>query len=249
METDPETFFTLIEALGIGLLIGIERERSVHLQSEGASAGVRTFALASLIGAISMMTGSIPLLMVAVAVVAIARVVSVTQQADPSIGFTTTLALISVVLLGAMATETAFLAAAIAVVIASLLAARKMLHDFSRSVLTPMELRDGLILGVSVLVILPLLPDTDIGPGGALNPRTLFIIVVVIMMISAAGHIATRVIGARLGLPVSGFLSGFVSSTSTILALGHHATEKPEEAQSAAAGATLSSAGPVKFVV
>lgn len=241
METDPETFFTLIEALGIGLLIGIERERSVHLQSEGASAGVRTFALASLIGAISMMTGSIPLLMVAVAVVAIARVVSVTQQADPSIGFTTTLALISVVLLGAMATETAFLAAAIAVVIASLLAARKMLHDFSRSVLTTMELRDGLILGVSVLVILPLLPDTDIGPGGALNPRTLFIIVVVIMMISAAGHIATRVIGARLGLPVSGFLSGFVSSTSTILALGHHATEKPEEAQSAAAGATLSS--------
>jgi uncharacterized membrane protein (DUF4010 family) len=241
METDPETFFTLIEALGIGLLIGIERERSVHLQSGGASAGVRTFALASLIGAISMMTGSIPLLMVAVAVVAIARVVSVTQQADPSIGFTTTLALISVVLLGAMATETAFLAAAIAVVIASLLAARKMLHDFSRSVLTTMELRDGLILGVSVLVILPLLPDTDIGPGGALNPRTLFIIVVVIMMISAAGHIATRVIGARLGLPVSGFLSGFVSSTSTILALGHHATEKPEEAQSAAAGATLSS--------
>jgi len=241
METDPETFFTLIEALGIGLLIGIERERSVHVQSEGASAGVRTFALASLIGAISMMTGGIPLLMVAVAVVAAARVVSVTQQADPSIGFTTTLALVSVVLLGAMATETAFLAAAIAVVIASLLAARKMLHDFSRSVLTTIELRDGLILGVSVLVILPLLPDTDIGPGGALNPRTLFIIVVVIMMISAAGHIATRVIGARLGLPVSGFLSGFVSSTSTILALGHHATEKPEEAQSAAAGATLSS--------
>ncbi|SEO26731.1 Uncharacterized membrane protein, DUF4010 family [Pseudorhodobacter antarcticus] len=241
METDPETFFTLIEALGIGLLIGIERERSVHLQSEGASAGVRTFALASLIGAISMMTGGIPLLMVAVAVVAVARVVSVTQQVDPSIGFTTTLALVSVVLLGAMATETAFLAAAIAVVIASLLAARKMLHDFSRSVLTTIELRDGLILGVSVLVILPLLPDKDIGPGGALNPRTLFIIVVVIMMISAAGHIATRIIGARLGLPVSGFLSGFVSSTSTILALGHHAMEKPEEAQSAAAGATLSS--------
>lgn len=241
METDPETFFTLIEALGIGLLIGIERERSVHLQREGASAGIRTFALASLIGAISMMTGGVPLLMIAVAVVAIARIVSVTQQSDPSIGFTTSLALVSVVLLGAMATETAFLAAAISVVIASLLAARKVLHDFSRSVLTTVELRDGLILGVSVLVILPLLPDVDIGPGGALNPRTLFIIVVVIMLISAAGHVATRVIGARFGLPVSGFLSGFVSSTSTILALGHHAMEKPENAKSAAAGATLSS--------
>ena len=163
METDPETFFTLLEALGIGLLIGIERERSVHLQSEGASAGVRTFALASLIGAVAIMTGGVPLLMVAVTVVAIARVVSVTQQSDPRIGFTTTLALISVVLLGAMATETAFLAAAISVVIASLLAARKILHDFSRSVLTSVELRDGLILGVSVLVILPVLPNIDMG--------------------------------------------------------------------------------------
>jgi uncharacterized membrane protein (DUF4010 family) len=241
METDPETFLTLMEALGIGLLIGIERERSVHLESEGASAGIRTFALASLIGAISLMTGGVPLLIVAVVVVAITRIASVAQQSDPKIGFTTSLALISVVLLGAMATETAFLAATIAVIIASLLAARKMLHDFSRSVLTTVELRDGLILGVSVLVILPLLPDIDIGPGGGLNPRTLFIIVVVIMTISAAGHVATRVIGARLGLPVSGFLSGFVSSTSTILALGQHATEKPEDAKSAAAGATLSS--------
>ena len=68
METDPEAFYALIEALGIGLLIGIERERSTHTPSEGASTGVRTFALASLIGAISMMTGGVPLLMVAVAV-------------------------------------------------------------------------------------------------------------------------------------------------------------------------------------
>jgi uncharacterized membrane protein (DUF4010 family) len=245
MEIDSEAFFALIEALGIGLLIGIERERSTHKPIEGpiegASIGVRTFALASLIGAIGMMTGGVPLLMVAVAAVAVARIVSVAQQTDPNIGLTTSLALFSVVLLGALATETAMLAAGVAVVIASLLAAREMLHGFSRSVLTAVELRDGLILGVSILVILPILPNLEIGPGVALNPRSLFIIVVVIMLISAAGHIATRVVGARLGLPVSGFLSGFVSSTSTILALGQRAAEKPEDARSAAAGATLSS--------
>jgi uncharacterized membrane protein (DUF4010 family) len=245
MEIDSEAFFALIEALGIGLLIGIERERSTHKPIEGpiegASIGVRTFALASLIGAIGMMTGGVPLLMVAVAAVAVARIVSVAQQTDPNIGLTTSLALFSVVLLGALATETAMLAAGVAVVIASLLAAREMLHGFSRSVLTAVELRDGLILGVSILVILPILPNLEIGPGVALNPRSLFIIVVVIMLISAAGHIATRVVGARFGLPVSGFLSGFVSSTSTILALGQRAAEKPEDARSAAAGATLSS--------
>jgi uncharacterized membrane protein (DUF4010 family) len=241
METDPEALYALIEALGIGLLIGIERERSTGSPDGDATTGVRTFALASLIGAISMITGGLSLLMVSVAVVAVTRIVSVARRADPNVGLTTSLALIAVVLLGALAVETAMLAAGIAVVIASLLAAREMLRGFSRSVLTAPELRDGLILGVSILVILPLLPNLDLGPGGALNPRSLFVIVVVIMLISAAGHIATRVIGARLGLPVSGFLSGFVSSTSTIVALGQRAAEKPEDAQSAAAGATLSS--------
>jgi len=108
-------------------------------------------------------------------------------------------------------------------------------------VLTAAELRDGLILGVSVLVILPVLPDLNFGPGGALNPRNLFIIVVLVMLIGAAGHIATRVAGARLGLPVSGFLSGFVSSTATIAALGRRASEKPDDSKSAGAGATFSS--------
>lgn len=240
MEADIEPFFSLAEALGIGLLIGIEREQSEHKAGLKASTGVRTFALASLIGAVSMMTGGMPLLAVAVAAVAAIRVVWVTQRGDPGTGVTTSLALVVVVLLGALATKTALLAAAVAVVIASLLAAREALRGFSRTVLTPAELRDGLILGVAVLVILPVLPDLDFGPEGTLNPRNIFVIVVLVMLIGAAGHIATRVVGARLGLPVSGFLSGFVSSTATIAALGRRAEERPDEAKSAAAGAALS---------
>ena len=241
METETQAFFALAEALGIGILIGIEREQSEHMARKDASAGVRTFALASLIGAISMMTGGVPLLAVAVAAVGTVRIVWVAQQGDPTIGLTTSLTLVAVVLLGALATETALLAAGVGVIIASLLAAREVLRGFSRSVLTAAELRDGLILGVSVLVILPVLPDINFGPGGALNPRDLFIIVVLVMLIGAAGHIATRVAGARLGLPVSGFLSGFVSSTATIAALGRRASEKPDDSKSAGAGATFSS--------
>ena len=241
MEAETHAFFALAEALGIGILIGIEREQSEHMAGKDASAGVRTFALASLIGAISMMTGGVPLLAVAVAAVGTVRIVWVAQQVDSTIGLTTSLTLVAVALLGALATETALLAAGVGVVIASLLAAREVLRGFSRTVLTAAELRDGLILGVSVLVILPVLPDLNFGPGGALNPRNLFIIVVLVMLIGAAGHIATRVAGARLGLPVSGFLSGFVSSTATIAALGRRASEKPDDSKSAGAGATFSS--------
>ena len=233
--------FALAEALGIGILIGIEREKSEERANKSASAGVRTFALASLVGAVSMLTGGVLLLAVAIAAVCTVRIVWVAQQGDPTIGLTTSLTLVAVVLLGALATETALLAAGVGVVIASLLAAREVLRDFSRTVLTAAELRDGLILGVAVLVILPVLPDYNFGPGGALNPRSLFIIVVLVMLIGAAGHIATRLVGARLGLPVSGFLSGFVSSTATIAALGRRASENPGDSKSASAGALFSS--------
>jgi uncharacterized membrane protein (DUF4010 family) len=241
MEAETHAFFALAEALGIGILIGIEREKSEHRADKDASAGVRTFALASLVGAISMITGGVLLLAVAVAAVGTVRIVWVAQQGDPTIGLTTSLTLVAVVLLGALATETALLAAGVGVVIASLLAAREVLRGFSRTVLTAAELRDGLILGVSVLVILPVLPDYNFGPGGALNPRSLFIIVVLVMLIGAAGHIATRLVGARLGLPMSGFLSGFVSSTATIAALGRRASENPDDSKSAGAGASFSS--------
>lgn len=73
MDTNIELFLLLAEALGIGLLIGIERERSIKTTGIGSSAGVRTFALASLIGAISMMAGGIPLLAVAIISVAAVR--------------------------------------------------------------------------------------------------------------------------------------------------------------------------------
>jgi len=241
MDTDFDMFLVLAEAIGIGLLVGIERERSTAQVDGSTPAGVRTFALASLIGAVSMIAGGVPLLIASAILVGAARIVSMAGQGDRTIGATTTLALLLVVLLGALATQTAFLAASIAVVVASLLAARQVLRDFSRTILTEAEVRDGLILGVAVLVVLPVLPNRDFGPGGTLNPRELFLIVVMIMVIGAAGHIATRTIGPRFGLPVSGFLSGFVSSTATILALGQRSAAAPNQTMSSAAGAALSS--------
>lgn len=241
MEMDIEFYFALAEALGIGLLIGIEREQQAHRSGKEALAGVRTFTLASLVGALCMLAGGMPLLAVAVVIVGALSIAVIVMRGNQTVGLTTSLALIAVVLLGALAIETATMAAGIAVLIASLLAAREVLHKFSRKILTSVELRDGLILGASILVILPVLPNIDVGPGGALNPRNLFIIIVLIMSIGAAGHIATRSIGARLGLPLSGFLSGFVSSTASIAELGRRAAKNLDEARSASAGAALSS--------
>jgi uncharacterized membrane protein (DUF4010 family) len=241
MILESSQIFVLIEALGIGLLIGIERERNTGEAGGPVPAGVRTFALASLTGALSQIVGGWPMLAVALAVIGGLRMVTHLSLPDRQAGLTTSLALLLVVVLGALSIEHTFLAAASGVLVAALLAARTVLREFSRSVLTDIEIRDGLILGVSSLLILPVLPNEGFGPGGAINPQTLFLIIILVMAIGVVSHICTRIFGDRLGLPLSGFLSGFVSSTATVVAMARKVQDRPADAYAAAAGATLSS--------
>ena len=143
-------------------------------------------------------------------------------------------------LLGGLSMQKPALAAGLAVTVAVLLAARSRLHRFVRSVLTEDELDDGLIFAGATLVVLPLLPDRPMGPCGALNPHSIWILVVLVMALSAAGYIAVRLLGARFGLPIAGLASGFISSTATIGAMGVRAAKSADNLAAAVAGAVLS---------
>jgi uncharacterized membrane protein (DUF4010 family) len=101
-----------------------------------------------------------------------------------------------------------------------------------------------------VLIVLPLAPDRYLGPFNAINPHALVLLIVLVMAINAAGYIATRLLGARFGLPIAGFVGGFVSSTATIHAMGTRIREASASTgesapqalvQGATAGAVLSS--------
>src|SRR5262249_24640276 len=110
-------------------------------------------------------------------------------------------------------------------------------------VLTEDELKDGLILVGATLVVLPLLPDRSMGPYAALNPHSIWLLVILVMAISAAGYLAVRVLGARFGLPLAGLASGFISSTATIGAIGAmgaRAAKKTDILPAAVAAAVLS---------
>ncbi|MGY4303933.1 uncharacterized membrane protein (DUF4010 family) [Bradyrhizobium sp. USDA 4369] len=230
----------IVVALGIGLLIGLERERRKGEGPGRSPAGLRTFAVASLAGAISILIGGKVLLAVVTAGVVVLTAIAYSRSSSDDPGLTSETALVLTVLLGGLATEHAALAAGVAVILTVLLAARPVLHGFVRSVLSESELKDGLIFAAATLVVLPLLPDQPIGPFGALNLRSIWMLVVLMMAIGAAGHVAMRLLGTRGGLAVSGFASGFVSSTATIGAMGARARKLPELAGAAAAGATLS---------
>jgi len=235
-------------ALGIGLLMGVERERKKGDGPNRGPAGVRTFSIVSLAGAVALSLGGVTLLAVVTAGVLLLVAISYWRGPNSDPGLTTEAALVVAVLLGGYAMREPALAAGLGAIVTALLAARSPLHNFIKRILKAYEIRDAIIFAVATLVILPLLPMRQMGPFGALNPHTIWIVVILIMAIAAAGHIITRIVGARFGLPFSGFITGFISSTAAIGAMGAQARATPAIQGPAVAGAVLSTAATIIYL-
>ncbi|UFZ07806.1 MgtC/SapB family protein [Bradyrhizobium ontarionense] len=230
----------LAVALGIGLLIGAERERRKGAGPSRAPAGIRTFAVASVAGAVSFLAGGPVLFAILTAGVVVLVAVAYWRGREDDPGLTTEVGLTVTVLLGGLSMQRPALAGGLGVVVVVLLASKSRLHRFVGSVLTEDELQDALVFAAATLVVLPLVPDRPMGPYGALNPHAIWVIVILIMAISAAGYVAVRFLGARFGLPLAGLASGFISSTATIAAMGARVAKAKETLAAAVAGAVLS---------
>ena len=229
----------LLAALGIGLLIGIERERSKGEGSTRGSAGVRTFCLLALAGAVAALLGGVGIA-VAGGFVVLTALASYRQTRANDPGLTSEVSMLLVFLLGMLAMQEAALAAGVGVVVAILLASKTWLHRLVRQLLSTQELHDGLLLAGSAAIVLPLLPDRAIDPWQVLNPRKLWLLAVLVMVINTAGHVALRMFGARLRLMLAGFAGGFVSSTATIASMGSKSRELPALASTCATAGVLS---------
>ena len=240
MELSGDTLLSFAIALGIGLLIGIDRERQKGEGPTRAAAGVRTFALAALVGAVAGAINSDALMAAALLGVVALTGLSYWRSSVEDPGLTGEMALALTALLGMLSISQPALAAATGVVVAGVLHSREFLHRFVRSGLNEAELRDALIFAGATLVVLPLLPDAPLDPYGVLNLRKIWIVVILIMAISGAGYIAVRLMGVRFGLPISGFSSGFVSSSATIGAMASRVKDTPALLKPATAGAVLS---------
>ena len=233
-------WFNFAVALAIGLLIGIERERSKGEGPTRRPAGIRTFALVSLLGAIAVHLGGGVLLAVATGGVAVLAALAQLRDRDPDPGMTTEIGLIVTLLLGGLAMSNNLLAAGLGAAIAGVFTVKTMLHCFIKRVLTEADVTDGLILAIATLVIWPLLPDRYLGPLQALNPHKLWLLVVLMMVIGACGHVAARALGPRFGLSVAGLASGFVSSIATIGSMAGRVAKDPASLNAAVAGAAFS---------
>jgi len=236
---------TLAVALGVGLLLGLERERRRPRGPDRGPAGVRTFALVALFGGLCARVGGAAALAVGAAFVGLAVIAGYLRSADEDPGLTTEVALLIAFMLGALAQADSALAAGAGVAVAIVLAARSWLHILVRETLTEQEVHDGLLFAAAALIVLPLVPDRGIGPGDAFNPAVVWRLVVLVMGIGAVGYVAQRVIGPRFGLPLAGFIGGFVSSTATIGSMGARAAREPAMRQGAVAAGVNSTVATV----
>lgn len=240
--TTLELFQRFGLAILLGALMGLERERS------GARiAGMRTFPLIALLGAIcgflaelsgSLWTVAAGLLGVT-ALTVTGNLLQARRRPDP--GITTEIAILVAFGVGAFVHyRQAYLAVAVALAATAILYFKPHLHAFSRKV----EQRDLYAVfqfGLVTFIILPVLPDRDFGPFDALNPRHIWLMVVLISGISLAGYVVLKSVGKKWGGAVLGLLGGIVSSTATTLAFGRHARKNPDFSRTAAVVVILAS--------
>lgn len=231
----------LVVAFGAGLLIGVERERRKGQGPDRHSAGLRTFLVAALAGAAGQVLSPVVAAVVLAAVSGLAGLSYWRSRSDDP-GLTTELALIATTLIGMLAVSQPEVAAALAVVLAGVLALKTRLHHFATDWLSEAELHDGLLLAALALVLLPLLPAEPIAWLGHLSPRRVLMLVLVILLMQAASHLGQRLLGARAGVPMTGLLGGFVSSTATISALGSQVRSGEVPLRLAWCGGVLSTA-------
>lgn len=236
MHPDP-LVIGLMAAVGVGVLIGLVRE---HRNSDERAliAGVRTHLIVALGAALATLLNG-PVLVAYMVGIGALVAVSHFRTADSDPGMTSEVTLLVTALLAAAAQRHPQLAAGAAVLMAGALFAKRPLHRFAREVVSEREIRDGLLLAAAALVVLPLLPNRPVDPWNSLVPASIWRMVVLIMAVGMAGHIALRVVGARWGLAITGFFAGFASSTAAVIGFGHRARAEPTHAANAAAGALL----------
>ncbi|HVF16053.1 MAG TPA: DUF4010 domain-containing protein [Steroidobacteraceae bacterium] len=228
-------------ALGIGLLIGAERERAKGHGPNREIAGVRTFALVSLLGVFGAFSESTFLLVAFAFLIGALAIAGYIRTRPEDHGITTEVALLATFALGALSKSHPEYSGAAAVIVTVLLAARPWLHEIVKSRVTDRELHDGLLLLAAALIVLPLLPNRTVDPWDVFNPNKMWVVVVLVMAINALGYVGLRLWGPTKGLVLAGVLGGLVSSVTTHGAMAQRAKANSALVGSTAAAATFSS--------
>ncbi|HEX7860345.1 MAG TPA: MgtC/SapB family protein [Verrucomicrobiae bacterium] len=219
-------------ALGLGLIVGLQRERS-----GSPMGGFRTFPLAALFGSICgllavELNGWI--LAAGMVVVGALLVMANVEHRERDAGLTTEIAMLLMFVIGAFVMVGPI---SIAVItggtLAVLLHFKPEMHSIARRLEDP-DFRAIMQFVLITLVILPILPNQKFGPYQVLNPHKIWLMVVLIVGISLGAYIIYKFFGQKAGTLAGGILGGLISSTATTVSYARRTGKAPEAAGLAA---------------
>ncbi|MFG0314241.1 MAG: MgtC/SapB family protein, partial [Phycisphaerales bacterium] len=231
---DWELVQYILISLGLGAVIGLERQSHYSEASEREAIGVRTFSLASLLGTVSAIgsqsgfPGMVYITGVGYFLMIIAYLVFQYRQRDTIPGITTEVASLIVFVLGVLVPFNSLLAAAVGVIVAAILSVKRYTHLLVDK-LSQEEVLATMKFLLVLVVVLPILPDEGMGPGDIYNPREIGYLVVLISGISFLGYFAIRFLGRRRGISLTGILGGLASSTAVTLAMSHRVSNAGDD--------------------
>jgi uncharacterized membrane protein (DUF4010 family) len=219
-----EPLTTLGISLGLGLLIGLQRERT-----DNRLGGIRTFPIVSLFGTLCAWLGGVyGGWVIAAGLLAVFGVGAVYNALAPRLpesdhGQTTEVAALLTFALGAyLVAGDRTVSVVGAGVLVILLHLKEPMHLFVAKMGRP-DMTAIMQLVVISLIVLPLLPDRAYGPYGVLNPFDIWRMVVLIVSISLAGYIAYKFVDPKAGTLLGGLLGGLISSTATTVSYARRA--------------------------
>jgi uncharacterized membrane protein (DUF4010 family) len=248
-----EPHLAIATALAVGILVGLEREQKRPEHAGSMLAGIRTYPIIALIGALATLLEPASLWLPLVALGGVIALVGISYAADVRThgdhGVTTEASLIAVYLLGALAASRGaiepmatrlLLVVALGVVLTFLLSSKKWLHGIASRV-SQEDLYATVKFLIVAVIVLPLLPDRSLGPWNAINPFDVGVVVVLISALSFVGYVAMRLLGPRRGLLASAALGGLVSSTAVTMSFAGRTKDNPQLAPVAAGAIAVAS--------
>jgi uncharacterized membrane protein (DUF4010 family) len=222
----------IVVSAGLGALIGLIRQWGEQTdRKSGDFAGVRTHTFWAVLGCVGAFASEAhtPYAFIVVLLLVAAHLIAqaVTEHDNTNPGSTSLAGALLTVFCGALVfweeTKSAILLAATTMV---LLGFKHVIHQWT-SEITARDIRATLQFAAISGVILPLVPNRDMGPHGAFNPYSTWLMVVLISGLGFAGYIAIRLIGARAGILLTGVLGGLASSTASTLAFSRRSRADP----------------------
>lgn len=233
-------------SMGIGLILGIEREYD-KLKDQQGFAGIRTFPIVAILGfTLGSLTELYTPWVLAISLGSFILFLGFNQfskeQQEYAKGLTTNLALIATFVLGVMVSAEYYRdAVATAVIIVTLLSLKTKFRSVISNI-TSEELFAFIKFSIIALLILPFLPDKTYGPDNLLNPFEIGSIVVIVSFLNFIGYFLVKFVGSNKGILLTAILGGLISSTAVTWSYASKSAELPELSKKYGAGIIIASA-------